>query len=258
MLEGPARAGEVKAMPKIYLVGAGPGRADLLTLRAARILAGADCVLYDRLVSGEVLSLIRPGAELHDVGKEEGRQEAAQDRIYELLEDCARRFNGVVRLKGGDPFVFGRGAEEWAWLIGRGWDVEAVPGVSASLSVPALAGIPPTFRGLAQGFAVVTGHVQGGAPEYWARYAAVDTLVILMGVKNRAAIAGALIAAGRPAAQPAAFIENGTTPRERVVVTTLGEVAAGRAEVSAPAVFVAGEVVRLRAALVRRMARLVA
>jgi uroporphyrin-III C-methyltransferase len=245
-------------MAKIYLVGAGPGRADLLTLRAARVLAQAGCVLFDRLVSGEVLALARPGAELIDVGKEEGGQEAAQRRIYSLLEECARRHNHVVRLKGGDPFVFGRGAEEWAWLAARGWDVEVVPGVSSSLSVPALAGIPPTFRGLAHGFAVVTGHVREGAPEYWARYANVDTVVVLMGVKNRSSIAQALIAASRSPSEPVAFIENGTTPRERIVVSTLGEVAAGGVEVRSPAVFVIGEVVRLRETLLGAISTLVA
>jgi uroporphyrin-III C-methyltransferase len=238
-------------MAKIYLVGAGPGRADLLTVKAARILSRAGAVLYDRLVSSEVLDLVRPGAELHNVGKEEGLQDATQERALTLLEACARRYSIVVRLKGGDPFVFGRGAEEWAWLMERGWDVEVVPGVSSSTAVPALTGIPPTFRGLATGFAVVTGHVREGFPEFWARYAAVDTLVILMGVKHRAQIAGALIGAGRRIDEPAAFIENGTTPRERVLVTDLGSVAAGRIEVRSPAVFIVGEVVRLRERLLR-------
>lgn len=221
----------------------------MLTLQAARLLAAADAVLYDRLVSEEVLALVNPRAELHCVGKEEGMQEAAQGRIMELLEDCARRHGSVVRLKGGDPFVFGRGAEEWAYLVERGWDVEVAPGVSSSLSVPALAGIPPTFRGMAAGFAVVTGHVREGFPESLARYAGVETLVILMGVGNRAAIARALIAAGRRAGEPVCFIENGTTPRERVVEANLGAVAVGRVDVAAPAVWVVGEVVRLRAKL---------
>jgi uroporphyrin-III C-methyltransferase len=233
-------------MARVYLVGAGPGRADLLTLRAAKLLESADAVLYDRLVSDEVLALVNPRAELHSVGKEEGIQEAVQARIMLLLEDCARRHRVVVRLKGGDPFVFGRGAEEWAWLAERGWEVEVVPGVSSSLSVPALAGIPPTFRGIATGFAVVTGHVKDGFPEYWSRYAEVDTLVILMGVGNRANIARRLIEAGRPPAEPVCFIENGTTARERIVESNLAAVAAGQVEVSAPAVFVVGEVVRLR------------
>jgi uroporphyrin-III C-methyltransferase len=233
-------------MSTVYIVGAGPGKADLLTLRAARILERAGAVLYDRLVSEEVLNLVNPAAELHYVGKEEGRQEATQARILELLEDCAARHASVVRLKGGDPFVFGRGGEEWAWLLERGWRVEVVPGVSSSLAVPALAGIPATFRGIAAGFAVVTGHVAAGLPGGWERYAAVDTLVILMGVRHRVEIARALVAAGRRVAEPVAFVENGTTPGERIIVSTLGEVAEGRVEASAPAVWVIGEVVRLR------------
>ena len=230
----------------IYLIGAGPGSADLLTLKAARILGQTDAVIYDRLVSEEVLSIIRPGAELIFAGKEEGRQEAIQDEILRTMERCARKHKTVVRLKGGDPFVFGRGAEEWAWLVERGWEVEVVPGVSSSLAVPALAGVPATYRGIAQGFAVVTGHVREGLPAYWAKYAQVDTLVVLMGVKHRAAIADALLAAGRPAGEPVCFIENGTTSQERFVRATLREVAAGEVVVASPAVWVIGEVVRVR------------
>ncbi|MBI5281915.1 MAG: uroporphyrinogen-III C-methyltransferase [Candidatus Solibacter usitatus] len=231
-------------MGLIHIVGAGPGRADLLTVRAARLLALADAVLYDRLVSAEVLELVRPGAEMHDVGKEEGRQEEVQAHILELLEDCARRHEVVVRLKGGDPRVFGRGGEEWAWLAGRGWDVEVVPGVSSAVAVPALAGIPVTYRGVAGGFAVVTGHRRAGSCQEWAAYAGIDTLVILMGVGQRVEIASCLMRLGKDAGTPVAFIENGTTERERVVETTLGAVA--DVEVSAPAVMVVGEVVRLR------------
>ncbi len=233
-------------MGKIYIVGAGPGRADLLTVRAARILADADVVLYDRLVSAEVLRLVSPTAELVNVGKEEGRQEEIQARTLAMLEDCAQTERTVVRLKGGDPFVFGRGAEEWAWLTERGWDVEVVPGVSSALAVPALAGVPPTFRGVASGFAVIAGHLRDGMPEFWSRYASVDTLVILMGVKYRIEIARALIAAGRSPLEPVCFIENGTTPRERVIIADLGSVGRGEVDVSAPAVFVVGDVVRLR------------
>lgn len=234
----------------IYLVGAGPGDPDLLTVKAARLLAQAGAVLYDRLVSPEVLALAHPNAELHFVGKHEGEQETIQNEILHLMEDCARRHRIVVRLKGGDPMVFGRGAEEWTWLAQRGWSVEVVPGISSAIAVPSLAGIPPTFRGVSGGFAVVTGHRQEGGCDQWAAYAQVETLIILMGVARRAEIAQCLIRLGRDASQPAAFIENGTTPRERVIVTTLADIAAGLVDVSNPAVLVAGEVVRLREALV--------
>ncbi len=233
-------------MSRIYLVGAGPGRADLLTVRAARILARAGAVLYDRLVSSEVLDLVPPSAELIPVGKEEGRQEEIQTRILTQLEECARRHEVVVRLKGGDPMVFGRGAEEWLWLARRGWDVELVPGISSAIAVPALAGIPPTLRGVAGGFAVVTGNRKPGSCQQWDNYATVDTLIVLMGVEQRAHIAACLIDAGRAEQTPVAFIENGTTARERVITTTLGEISRGRVDVSAPAVMVVGEVVKLR------------
>jgi uroporphyrin-III C-methyltransferase len=231
-------------MSTIYIVGGGPGRADLLTVRAARILARADAVLYDRLVSAEVLELVRPGAELHSVGKEEGRQEEIQRHILQLLGDCAKRHEAVVRLKGGDPMVFGRGAEEWLHLAEQGYAVEVVPGISSAVAVPELAGIPVTFRGVAGGFAVVTGNRMAGCCQEWEAYARVDTLVVLMGVAKRAEIAGCLMRHGRSGETPVAFIENGTTPEERVVVTTLA--GAGDADVRSPAVMVVGEVVALR------------
>jgi uroporphyrin-III C-methyltransferase len=236
----------VGEMGKVYIVGAGPGDPDLLTVKAWRLIQQADVVVYDRLVSPEVLELIRPGAERIYAGKHEGEQRQAQERILELLLDYGRRPKRVVRLKGGDPMVFGRGAEEWAFLAGHGIETEIVPGVSSAVAVPALAGIPLTFRGVAASFAVATGHCREGQQTDWARYAAVDTLVILMGVENRASIAARLIAAGRPPATPAAFIENGSTPREHVVTATLRDVAEGRVEVQPPAVFVVGEVVSMR------------
>lgn len=240
---------------KIFLVGAGPGSADLLTLRAARILAEADVVLYDRLVSAEVLALARPGALLVDAGKEHGQQEATQQRILEQMDFYARRFPRVVRLKGGDPCVFGRGAEEWQWLRERGWDVELAPGISSALAAPALAGIPPTYRGVARSFAVVTGHACADEEPDWAGLAAVDTLIILMGVARRAEIARQLIRAGRSPREAAAFVENATLASERVVVTDLGSVAEGAVEVSNPAVMVVGEVVRVRERLAEAVAR---
>lgn len=233
----------------IYLVGAGPGRADLLTLRAARVLAEADVVLYDRLVSADVLAMVRPGAVLVDAGKEHGKQEETQSRILEQLDFWARRRRTVVRLKGGDPCVFGRGAEEWRWLSERGWRVEVVPGITSALAVPELAGIPPTYRGAARSFAVVTGHACGEEEPDWSALARVDTLIILMGVARRARITQKLIDAGRDRRQPVAFIENGTLAQERVVVSNLETVAEGGVEVANPAVMVAGEVVRVREGL---------
>ena len=231
---------------KIYLVGAGPGRADWLTLRAAGLLAEADVVISDRLVSQEVLAKINPAAQVVVLEEDGVNRESRQLRILHLLEAYARRYGCVVRLKGGDPFVFGRGAEEWAWLVQRGWEVEVVPGISSAIALPASVGIPPTFRGISSGFAVLTGCLRGGAEPSWTRYAQVDTLIILMGVSRRARVAAALIGAGRPPEQPCCFIENGSTPRERIVRATLGQVARGLCRVNPPAVWVVGDVVSVR------------
>jgi len=234
-------------MSKVYLIGAGPGDPGLLTIKAERALKKADVVMYDRLVSAEVLLLANPEAELIYVGKREGEQEATQQVIFDLMLGFARAGKTVARLKGGDACVFGRGGEEWRLLARHGIEVETIPGVSSALAAPALAGVPLTYRGLSRGFAVVTGHSCSAIR--WADYARVDTLVILMGVKERAAIAGELIRVGRPASDPAVFIERATTAEERVIETTLGEVAAGRVDVESPAVFVMGAVAGLRAEL---------
>ncbi len=236
-------------MSKVYLVGAGPGDAELLTVKALRILRQADVVLYDRLVSAEVLAETKQGAELIYVGKHEGEQEATQRLIFDLMVEHAARGRVVVRLKGGDGCVFGRAGEEWQALARAGVEVEVVPGVSSALAAPALAGIPLTFRNLSRGFAVVTGHCAKRTPVDWRDWARVDTLVILMGVKNRAAIASALIEAGRASDEPAVFVERASTAAQRVIETTLGEIAQGLVEVEAPAVLVIGAVVTLRAEL---------
>ena len=234
-------------MAKAYIVGAGPGDPGLLTLRAFQLIQAADVVLYDRLVSPQILALVPPHVEQVYAGKVQGEQAAVQQFISRMLIEYARSGRTVVRLKGGDPLVFGRGAEEWRLLREAGIDVELVPGVSSATSVTGLAGIPPTFRGIADGFAVVTGHLRNESdPVDWSKYAAVDTLIILMGVRTRAQIARELIRHGRPSSQPVAFVEKGATPEERVVLASLGEVADGLVEVENPAVFVAGEVVRLR------------
>ena len=235
--------------PKLYLIGAGPGDPELLTLKAVRALRECDIVLYDRLVSPETLAFAPPHAERIYVGKRECEQHAAQSRIFDLVREHAAAGKTIARLKGGDPFVFGRGGEEWLFAHELGIPVEIVPGVSAAVAAPALAGIPLTWRNVSQSFAVVTGHCGAAVQHDWSRYTGVDTLVVLMGVAHRAAIAEALIAAGRAPDEPAAFIERATLPDERIVESTLAAVAAGRVDVESPAVFVIGPVVRLRRAL---------
>lgn len=236
-------------MSKVYLVGAGPGDPDLLTVKAVRVLRTVDVVLYDRLVSAEVLALVNPSAELIYVGKHEGEQESVQQVIFDLMLDRARAGYSVARLKGGDSCIFGRGGEEWLHLARHGFAVEVVPGISSALAAPALAGVPLTYRGLSRGFAVVTGHCTGRDPVDWAAYARVDTLVILMGVKDRVRIARSLIRAGRREDEPAVFIERSTAADELIRDTTLGEVAEGLVDVESPAVFVIGAVAALRAEL---------
>jgi uroporphyrin-III C-methyltransferase len=234
---------------KVFLVGAGPGDPELLTLKAARVLSECDVVLYDRLVAPAILERVRPGAELIYVGKHEGEQQRVQSQIFDLLLKHALEGKTVVRLKGGDPLVFGRGAEEWAVARERGIEVELVPGISSAIAVPGIAGIPLTFRDVSQGFAVLTGHCREGLALNWRAYAGIDTLLVLMGVKNRAFIAQSLIAAGRDGDEPVAFIERGATPEQNVVVASLREVAAGEVAVENPAVFVIGHVVKVREAL---------
>ncbi|MER3555304.1 MAG: uroporphyrinogen-III C-methyltransferase [Meiothermus sp.] len=231
---------------KVYLVGAGPGDPELLTLKAVRVLEKADVVLYDRLISPEILSLVNPFAETVYVGKEPGEQERVQGEIFDLMLARARSERTVVRLKSGDPMVYGRGGEEWVFLADHGIEVEIVPGISSALAVPGLAGIPLTLRGVANGFTVLSGQGKNGIMPDFKPYAHSDTLVILMGVKKRAEIACQLIAAGRPTSEPAAFIENGSTPKEHVVTATLGDVAEGKTQVSSPAVWVVGGVVKVR------------
>jgi len=235
------------AVGRVYLVGAGPGDPELLTLRALRVLRQADVVLYDRLIH-PALRGFAPQAEWIDVGRAPGQPAEKDLRTFELMRAYAQAGRTVVRLKGGDPMIFGRGAEEWAFLVAHGIPVEVVPGVSSALALPALAGIPLTHRELSHGFAVVAGHTATGEPD-WSRYARVDTLVILMGVEGRRRIAQSLIEAGRPPEEPTAFIERGTWPEERIVAAPLEQVAEGAVAVSPPAVWVVGAVVALRSIL---------
>lgn len=228
----------------VALVGAGPGDPDLLTVRAARLLAEADVVVHDALVDRRVLDLARPDAELIDVGKRPGRP-VAQELISALLVQLGRAGRRVVRLKGGDPFVFGRGGEEALTLAAAGVPCTVVPGVSSVLAAPAIAGVPVTHRGVAAHFTVVTGHRAPGVDEVdWAALArAGGTIVIAMGVAQRARIAAALMAAGLSAATPVAVSMSATTGAGRVHRCRLDELAA--ADVSSPAVIVIGAVAAL-------------
>jgi uroporphyrin-III C-methyltransferase len=230
----------------VYLVGAGPGDPDLLTRKAQRVLEQADAIIYDRLVSPEVLALANPDADFIYAGKSQGQQEEVQSEIFDWFLRLAHSGRTIVRLKSGDPLVFGRGGEELAFLASHGIEAEVVPGLSSALAAPALAGIPVTHRGVAASFSVIAGHRQSLTSLDWSVYRGVDTLVILMGVEHRDVIAHTLVQHGRPADQPVAFIENASTERERIVESTLGEVARGKADVQAPAVIVIGEVVIAR------------
>jgi uroporphyrin-III C-methyltransferase len=237
---------------KVYLVGAGPGDPELLTVKGLSCLRRADVVVYDRLVGRELLAEAPAGAELVFAGKAPGRHSCAQGEIDALLVRRARAGKVVVRLKGGDPFVFGRGGEEALACAAAGVDWEVVPGVTSAIAVPAAAGIPLTHRGLSAGFAVVTGHCMAEDRVDWAALARIDTLVVLMGLARLPWVAEALVRHGRPAATPAAAVERGTLPGERVVVATLGDLPAraAAAGLESPTTVVVGEVVRLRAALV--------
>jgi uroporphyrinogen III methyltransferase/synthase len=238
---------------RVVLVGAGPGDPDLITVRGAEVLRRADVVVYDSLVARELLALAPAGAELVDVGKR-GHEDPTrtQQDIQTLLVARAREGRLVVRLKGGDPFVYGRGGEEASACRRAGVPFEVIPGVTSALAGPAFAGIPVTDRRHGASFAVVTGHRDAARPWTsirWDRLAnAVDTLVVLMGMRNLEKIAAALIAEGRPAATPAAVVMEAATPRQRVLVAPLGEIAARAREagLAAPAVVVVGDVVRLR------------
>jgi uroporphyrin-III C-methyltransferase len=226
----------------VYLVGAGPGDPELLTLKAARLLAAADVVVHDRLAAN-VLCLAPPTAERIDVGKTPGAS-VRQAEINQLLVELGASVPTVVRLKGGDPFVFGRGGEEALALQEAGIDWEVVPGVSAAVAAPALAGIPVTHRCVADSFTVVTGHRAEGQGTNWEALAqAGGTIVVLMGVSERGAIAARLIAGGLAPDTPVAVVERASMCVQRVVTTSL--VALGDEPIEAPATIVIGNVAGL-------------
>jgi uroporphyrin-III C-methyltransferase len=236
----------------VSLVGAGPGDPDLITVKGLRRLRAADVVVYDALLGEDLLRERRDDAELIYVGKRAGAHWRTQEAINQLLVEKGRAGLKVVRLKGGDPFVFGRGGEEAAALAAAGVPWEVVPGVTSAIAVPAYAGIPVTHRAAASSVAFVTGHEDPTRPETRINWQAlaqgVDTLVFLMGVGRLAAIAEQLIAHGRSAETPAAVVRWGTTPDQETVMASLATIAVEveRAGLRAPATLVVGEVVRLR------------
>ena len=236
----------------VYLVGAGPGDYKLISVKAKEYIETADVIVYDRLADSRLLAWAREDAEMIYVGKASSQHTMKQEDINQLLVDKCAAGKTVVRLKGGDPFVFGRGGEEALALVDRQLPFEVVPGITSAISVPAYAGIPVTHRAVATSFAVVTGHedpLKGESNMRWDKLSTgVDTLVFLMGVENLPHITAQLIANGRPADTPAAVIRWGTKPEQEVLVTTVGAAAeaVAKAGLKPPAIFIVGEVVNLR------------
>ena len=229
--------------PLVTLIGAGPGDPELLTLKAARALRAADVVLVDELVNRGCLAHVRSDAKIIEVGKRGGCNSTPQVFIEKLLILYSKEKKNVVRLKGGDPFVFGRGGEEVEALRAQGIDVEVIPGITAGIAVPAALGIPVTHRELARGVTFVTGHTKDGTDPNWpALVQSRTTLVIYMGLKNLERILLSLKAAGMDPATPACIIENGTLHNQKQQVATLGTLSA--AGFSGPALIVVGDVVR--------------
>lgn len=231
----------------VYIVGGGPGDPGLITVKGLDCLRRAEVVLYDRLSAPELLDEVPAYAELINVGKEPKRHRRSQQEINALLIEKARVGKVVVRLKGGDPFVFGRGGEECLALAAAGIRYEVIPGVSSAIAVPAYAGIPVTQRGLTTAFTVVTGHTGSADSSIdWESISRTGTIVFVMGVEHLPEIVAQLLAHGRRPDTPAAVIEEGTTLRQRVVTGTLADIVPQAQDIRPPALLIVGEVVRLR------------
>ena len=243
------RVGE--RMGTVTLVGGGPGDPGLVTVAGREAIATADVILTDRLVPQAALAWARPDAQIIDVSKSPGGRSTDQDEINRLLIEHAKEGRDVVRFKGGDSFVFGRGGEELIACADAGIDAHVIPGVSSATAVPAIAGIPVTHRGLSQAVTVVSGHVPPGHPDSTVDWTALartgSTIVVLMGVRTLAAIADALLDGGLDPATPAAVVADGTLPSQQVVRADLAGIAqaASAAGLSAPAVAVVGDVAGL-------------
>jgi uroporphyrin-III C-methyltransferase len=237
---------------RVYLVGAGPGDPELLTVKALRLIGAADVLVYDRLVSPEIMALANPSALRICVGKEPKRHPVPQEEINDILIRQAMAGRMTVRLKGGDPFIFGRGSEEALALRAAGLSCEVVPGITAAQGCAAAAGVPLTHRGLATSVRLITGHCRQDEPLDFDWRGLADpetTLVVYMGAANIAEIAGRLVAEGLSPSTPVMAVNNGTTPEERRVVSELARVAldAAAAKFSGPVLFIIGAVVSLQA-----------
>ena len=239
----------------VWLAGAGPGNAGSLTLDVVAAIATADAIVYDALVDATILNAARPGVELHFAGKRGGKASAAQDDITALLIALARKQRKVLRLKGGDPYVFGRGGEEALALARAGIAFRILPGVTSAFGALASAGIPATMRGLNKAIILATGHAAGESDDLdWAALAATgQPIVVYMGLRNLERIAAALLAGGLDKTTPAAILMSATTPEERVLVSTLGSIAeeAQAQGFASPALIVVGDIVSMRAELVQ-------
>ena len=236
-------------MGKVYLTGAGPGDIELLTVKALRVIKEADVIIYDRLANPDILEAAKNGCEFVYVGKEDGRHIMPQDEINETIYQNALKHENVVRLKGGDPFVFGRGGEEALYLFERDIKFDIIPGITSAISAPAYAGIPVTHRGVAVSFRVVTGHESPNKKTSqipWENFKTDDTIVFLMGLHNLPKISQKLIEIGKDSDYPVAVISKGTTPEQSVVVGTLENIVEKAKDVPTPALIVVGRVVELR------------
>jgi len=231
----------------VYLVGAGPGDPDLVTLKAVKALGKADVVVYDRLSNPELLSYASEKAEHIYVGKKPGKPSAKQEQINAILISKARAGQTVVRLKGGDPFIFGRGGEECLALKNANITYQVVPGISSSLSVPAYAGIPLTHRSVSRSVTIVTGHTVGrnSVDQDWNALSKSETLVILMGMRNMGIITSRLLDEGMASNTPAAVIQNGTHANQRSVTGTLSTITQKAEDLASPGIIVVGETAKL-------------
>ncbi|SFV56170.1 Uroporphyrinogen-III methyltransferase [hydrothermal vent metagenome] len=236
-------------MGKVYLTGAGPGDIELLTVKALRVVREADVIIYDRLANPEILKEAKDGCAFVYVGKEDKHHILPQEEINEVIYQNALKYESVVRLKGGDPFVFGRGGEEGIYLKERDIEFEFIPGITSAIAVPEYAGIPVTHRGITVSFRVVTGHESSGKDHSqipWQNYKTDDTIIFLMGLHRLEIITKKLIEIGKPKDYPVAVISRGTTKYEKTVVGTLDTIWELAKDLPTPALIIVGKVVNLR------------